>query len=770
MLIRVASRRTLTALCLSTSLVTGSIAATTVIGSALAQENAATVANIEVRGNQRIERATIENYLSLRLGDRFSDEKIDESLKTLFATGLFDDVRIERDGSTLAVTVVENPIINRVAFEGNDRITDEVLGQEVQLQPRTVFTRARVQAAVTRILDLYRSSGRYAAAVEPKVIELDQNRVDLVFEIKEGPLTGVGGISFIGNDHFSDSALRGAIQTKESAWYRFFTSDDTYDPDRLTYDQELLRRYYTSRGYAQFEVRSAVAELSPDGKDFFITFTVDEGDLFEFGEVEVTSNVRDVQPEELQALVVPVPGKTYDSDKIEKTIDDLTDRLSVLGYAFTKVNVVQRGDPENKTVSLNFVVDEGPRVYVERIDIRGNVRTLDRVIRREFRLAEGDAFNADLLRRSQQRVRALGFFDKVDVNTAQGDAPDKVIITVDVIERSTGELSFGAGYSTSDGVLGDVRLRERNLLGRGQDLDAQFTFSGRRQDIGLGFTEPYFLGRDLAVGIDLFSRQTDFQDESSFDERNLGGTLRANYPLTENWRHGVRYTLRNDKIFDVPEDSSPYIKDEEGDLTSSIIGQTFTYDTRDDRFLPNDGLLFRYDQDLAGLGGDNQWFKQELRVDWYYSIVPDVVVNLGVAGGYIFGFGGEDVHLSDRFFIGGSSFRGFQFAGIGPRDVIFDDALGGNAYYVGTAEMRFPLGLPEELRIYGRGFAQAGTLTEIDASGPGLEDSGSLRASAGIGVSWISPLGPLALDFALPVAKEDYDQTEEFRISFGTRF
>ncbi|HEX2527658.1 MAG TPA: outer membrane protein assembly factor BamA [Geminicoccus sp.] len=738
--------------------------------SAQAQQPSDTVTAIEVRGNQRIEQATIENYLSLRQGDRFDDRRLDDSLKTLFATGLFDDVRIEREGSVLVVTVVENPIINRVAFEGNDRITTEVLTQEVQLQPRTVFTRARVQAAVTRILDIYRSSGRYGATVEPKVIELDQNRVDLVFEIKEGPLTGVGGISFIGNENFSDSALRGVIQTKESAWYRFFTTDDTYDPDRLAYDQELLRRFYTSRGYAQFEVRSAVAELSPDGSDFFITFTVDEGELFNFGDITVTSNVRDVQPEELQSLLVPVAGETYSSEQIEKTVEALTDRLSVLGYAFTRVNPVQQIDTENKTVAVNFVVDEGPRVYVERIDIRGNVRTLDRVIRREFRLAEGDAFNADLLRRSEQRIRALGFFDRVEVGTQQGSAADKVVITVDVVERSTGELSFGAGYSTSDGVLGDIRLRERNLLGRGQDIDAQFTFSGRRQDIGVGFTEPYFMDRDLAVGFDLFSRETDYQDESSFDERNVGGTVRANYPLTENWRHGVRYTLRNDKIFDVPDDSSPYIRDEEGDRTSSIIGQTLAYDTRDDRFLPNAGTLLRLDQDIAGLGGDNQWIKHEVRSDWYYSIIPDVVVNLGVSAGYIVGFGGEEVHLSDRFFIGGASFRGFEFAGIGPRDVDFGDALGGNLYYVGTAEMRFPLGLPEELQIFGRSFAQAGTLTDIDLSGPGLEDSGSLRASAGVGLSWISPLGPLAIDFALPFAKEDYDETEEFRISFGTRF
>ena len=755
---------------LAASLIGVVLAVATVATGAFAQEDNTTLEKIEVNGNQRIEQATIENYLSMREGDRITDDKIDESLKTLFATGLFDDVRIDRNGTTLVVTVVENPIINRVAFEGNDRITDEVLTQEVQLAPRTVFTKARVQAAVTRILDIYRSSGRYGAAVEPKIIELDQNRVDLVFEIKEGPLTKVGGISFIGNDNFSDSALRSAIQTKEKAWYRFFTSDDTYDPDRLSYDEELLRRYYTSRGYAKFQVRSAVAELSPDGTQFFITFTVDEGALFDFGEQQVSSKVRDVKPEELQALVLSEAGKTYDSTKIEKTIDAITDRLAALGYAFTKVDAVQNGDEAGKKVAIDYVVNEGPRVYVERIDIRGNVRTLDRVIRREFRLAEGDAFNADLLRRSEQRIRALGFFDKVSINTQPGAAPDKIDITVDVVERSTGELSFGAGYSTSDGPLGDIRLRERNLLGKGQDLDAQFTFSGRRQDITLSFTEPYFLGRDLAVGFDLFSRRTDYQSESSFDERNLGFTLRADYPLTEQWRHGVRYTLRNDRIFNIDQNSSPYIRDEEGDRTSSIVGQSVTYDTRDDRFLPNEGAYFRYDQDLAGLGGDNQWFKQEARADYYYSIVPDVVANIGFSGGYIFALGNETVHLSDRFFIGGAGFRGFALAGLGPRDVIYDDALGGNAYYVGTAELRFPLGLPEELQIFGRSFAQAGSLTDIDISGPGLADSGSIRASAGFGISWISPLGPLAVDVAVPFAKESYDKTEQFRVSFGTRF
>jgi outer membrane protein insertion porin family len=398
------------------------------------------------------------------------------------------------------------------------------------------------------------------------------------------------------------------------------------------------------------------------------------------------------------------------------------------------------------------------------------VRTLDEVIRREFRLAEGDAFNTALLRRSQQRLRNLGFFEAVDIRTEQGSAPDRVVIKTRVTERSTGELSFGAGFSTQDGVLGDIRLRERNLLGRGQDLTANFTVSQRRQEIEFSFTEPYFLDRDLAAGIDLFSSRTDFQDESSFDERSTGGTLRLGYPLTENLRHGVRYTFRVDEIDNVDDTASQFIRDEEGSRSTSLVGQTLTYDRRDVRFLPSEGYYLRVDQDVAGLGGDNRFIRHEGRADYYYPFLPDVVLNIGGSAGYIFGYGGEDVHLSNRFFIGGNTLRGFQFGGVGPRDAETDDKLGGNFYYVGTTELRFPLGLPEELRVFGRGFVDAGSLSDIDVSGPNLDESDGVRVAAGVGLSWLSPLGPLSIDFAQAIKKEDGDNTEVFRLSFGTRF
>ena len=729
-----------------------------------------TIATIDVRGNQRIEAPTVRSYMTVRVGDPFDPARLDESLKNLFATGLFDDVELRREGDRLVVQVVENPIINRIAFEGNLRLEDEVLESEVQLRPRVVYTRSRVQNAVNRILELYRRNGRFAATVEPKVIELPENRVDLVFEINEGPLTEVERIIFIGNEAFDDDQLKSVIQTKEAAWYRFLSSDDTYDPDRLLFDQELLRRFYLGRGYADFNVRSAIAELSPDGRNFIITFTVDEGPRYRFGTIDLESRLRDFEPGQLRALVETEEGEIYDADEIEDSIIALTEEIGELGYAFAEIDPQANKREEERLIDLTYVINEGARVYIERIDIVGNVRTLDEVIRREFRLSEGDAFNTALLRRSRQRIQELGYFESVEMRTEPGSTPDRTQIEVEVSERSTGELSFGAGFSTSDGPLGDIRLTERNLLGRGQTVRANFTVSGRTQQIDFSFTEPYFLDRDLAAGVDLFRRTTDFQDEGSFDQTTTGGTLRASYPLTERLRHGLRFTVRQDEIEDVRDDASRFIRAEEGEDLTVLVGQTLTYDIRDTGFLPSEGYLIRFEQDLAGLGGDTQFIRHELLASYYYPFAPDWVLNVAARGGYIFGFGGEDVRLFDRFFLGGATLRGFEFAGVGPRDVTTGDALGGNLLGTGTVEMRFPLGLPEELRMFGRAFVEGGTLTEVDADGPEIADSAALRAAAGIGLSWLSPLGPIAIDLSQAFAQEDEDATEVFRISFGTRF
>lgn len=730
-----------------------------------------TISEIRIEGNQRIEPSTIISYMQLSPGENFDALKVDQALKNLFGTGLFADVNFRREGSVLIVRVAENPIINRLAFEGNRRIDDETLQAEVQLRPRVVYTATKVQSDAKRILDIYRRSGRFAATVEPKVIPLDQNRVDLVFEIKEGDVTEVRRIDFVGNDNYSDGTLRGEILTTESAWYRFFSTSDTYDPDRITVDREALRNFYLDEGYVDFRVVSSVAELSPSRDAFFITFTVDEGERYRYGKIDISSSLKDLDPQSLEGELETDEGDWYDQSEVDATVTALTEKVSELGYAFVEVEPIPQKDSVNRTVGITYQVREGQRIYVERIDIHGNVRTLDEVIRREFRLVEGDAFNSSKIRRTRQRIQNLGFFNKVDMQTLQGSAPDRAVVDVTIEEQSTGELSFGAGFSTGEGPLGDISIRERNLLGRGQDLKLAFTISSRRQQLDFSFTEPYFLDRNLSAGIDAYNVRLE-RDESSFSEKNLGGAIRFGWEWAEFLRQSVRYTLSQDEIFDVENNASPGIKQQEGTTISSIVGQELSYDRLNNRFNPTDGYILRLRNDVAGLGGDLHYLRTRLSAAYYYPITESVSIGASGEAGYIFGFG-EDIRITDAFFLGGASLRGFRTAGVGPRDVSTKDSLGGNKYARGTIEVTFPVGLPEEYGIKARVFTDFGTLFDTDlttAEVPFLVDKNSIRASAGFGLTWSSPFGPLAVDFALPYLAEDFDREEFFRFSVGTRF
>lgn len=730
------------------------------------------IREIRVEGTQRVEPETVRSYLLVQPGDPFDADRIDRSLKALFATGLFADVTLRREGDALVVRVVENPVINRIAFEGNHKLTEENLTQEIQLRPRAIYTRQKVQSDLRRILDLYRRNGRFAATVDPKVIPLDQNRVDLVFEIDEGPVTGVRSISFVGNHRFSDSRLREVIKTKESRWYRFFSSDDTYDPDRLTYDRELLRKFYLSEGYADFRVVSAVAELTPARDGFLITFTIEEGERYKFGKVDVANQLKDVDPAGLAAVVTTHEGDWYNADEVDKSISALTDALGNRGYAFVQIDPRVTRHPDTRTIDVTYDIKEGPRVYVERIDITGNLRTLDRVIRREFRLVEGDAFNTSKLQRSEQRIKNLGFFKKVDITNGPGSAPDKTVINVNVEEQSTGEFSVGLGFSTTDGALADVGIRERNLLGKGQDLRIGALVAQRTQQVDLSFTEPYFLDRNLSAGWDLFALTRDNQNFAGFSQFTVGGSLRAGYQITEPLRQTLKYTLRQDRIYNVADSASIFIKDQVGERVTSSVGQQLLYDKRDNRLDPTAGYFASVANEVAGLGGDVHYLRTTVSGGYYYSLAPQYVLSLTGETGYIFGFG-ENVRIEDRFFVGGDNLRGFQNGGIGPRDITTGDALGGDAYYVGSLSLGFPLGLPQELGLSGRVFSDFGSLWKVDAKSTATDtvvDINSIRVSAGLGVSWQSPLGPIRLDFALPVKRENFDKKEFFRVSFGTRF
>lgn len=730
---------------------------------------AVSISQINVTGNQRIEADTVRSYMTIRPGDEYDPVVVDKSLKNLFATGLFADVTIRRQGSTLVVSVVENPIINRVAFEGNSAIDDQALTDEVQLKARIVYTRARVQSDVQRIVELYRRSGRFAATVEPKVIQLPQNRVDLVFEINEGPVTGIRKIYFIGNRRFSDDRLRGEIATQETRWWNILASRDNYDPDRMIFDREQLRRFYLSRGYADFRVASAVAELTRDREEFFITFVVDEGELYDFGEVTIETELDQINPQILYDKLETKPGETYNAKLIDDTIEELTFAAGEFGYAFVDIRPQISRRKDERKIDVVYRIDEGPRVYVEQINIEGNVRTLDKVIRREFRIVEGDAFNTAKINRSRSRIRALNFFEEVEIEQAPGSAPDRTIVNVEVEEKSTGQLSFGVGFSSTESLIGDISISERNLLGRGQFLRLSTQLSGRTQEIDLSFAEPYFLDRQISAGFDIFRIRYDFQDEASFITETTGFTLNAGAPLSEYAALRLRYSLQQEILSGAPQNASPLILAALGEDLSSIIGYRLSYTDLDDTLDPTTGFSTSISQDFAGLGGDVRYLRTEFEYQYFYPFRDEVIGNLVLREGYIYGFD-QDVPINDRFFKGGRTFRGFATAGVGPRDAITDDALGGQLYYIGTAQVTFPIGLPNEFGILGNLFTDFGTVTRAVESGPFVDTSNSLRVAAGVGLFWESPFGPIRLDFAKAIRREDFDKVESFRFDVGTRF
>lgn len=737
-----------------------------------AQQTEARIEGIRVEGAQRIEPATVYSYLTLKQGDAFDPVKINESLKSLFGTGFFSDISFLREDNVLIVKVTENPIINEIAFEGNNRVKDEELQAETQLRSRIVYTRAKVQEDIQRLLQIYRRMGNYAATIDPKIIRLDQNRVNLVYEIHEGDKTKVQTIKFVGNKKFSDDVLRDSIQTKESRWYRFLTSDDNYDQDRVSYDEELLRKFYLSKGYADFSVRLSMAELTPDEKDFFITYTITEGDRYRLGSVDVNNNLRGVNMDALQPSIRTVAGEWYNADQVDKTVLDLTDALANQQFAFVDIRPTVELDREKREVNLAYNIAESPRVFVERINIVSNTRTLDEVVRREMLLVEGDPFNKTKLKRSENAIRDLGFFRDVSVKTTQGSRPDQAVITITVAEQSTGEFSIGAGFSTNDGPLADFRIREKNLLGKGQDLQLSTTLSGRTNLYELRFTEPYFLDRKLAAGIDLFHIDTDFQDVSSFDQTRTGAGVRMGYPLSEHWRQDFRYGLEQNEIRDVNPLASLYIRQQEGERISSTLGHIVTYSDLDSRLDPTDGLNVTINNDIAGLGRDVRYLANKIRATNYYPITEDKnwIFVSGAEAGYIFGLS-QDIRIDDRYFLGGNNFKGFDVAGIGARDITTGDALGGNRYAKGSVELVAPMGgATKELGLRSHFFSEFGTLGQIDSTGPGIADENSLRLAVGVGVSWRSPLGPLRGDLAIPVMKEDYDEDRIFNFNFGTRF
>lgn len=788
--------RGLSAALLAASVVVLSLGISACLGELSAHaQSAGTVTAIRVEGNKRVEPETVRTYLTFNVGDPYDLAKIDESLKALFATGLFEDVRIRREGSTVVIVVVENPIVAKVAFEGNKEIEADSLSSEVQLKPRAVYTRARVQADVQRILDLYRRQGMYAAQVDPKIIKLENSRINVVFEINEGPKTKVRAIHFLGNAAFSDSQLRYVISTTQTNWLSFLKGTNIYDPDRLNLDRELLRQFYLKNGYADVRIVSATADLDRDDQGFFITFTIDEGPKYRFGDVDVESALPSVNLPALRRVIMSRPGRVYDAQRIEKTAEALTVTASQEGYAFAQVKPRFDRDEVSRRINVTYVIEEGPRVYIERINIVGNFRTQDQVIRREFNVAEGDAFNRLLVEAAKRRLKALGFFKSVDIDTQPGSSPDRVVLVVTVVEQPTGELSFGAGYSTSEGIIGDISVTERNLMGKGQYVRLSFSGSLERAQADFSFTQPHFLDRNLAAGFDLFSKVVDYTNisVSSYTQSDYGGDIRMGFPIAYNTQLGLRYKFEREDIYDVATNASLAVKESEGVAYVSSVGYTVAYDSRNLPQSPSSGIFVSFSQDLAGVGGDVDYFRSVADGRGYYPLTNKITLVGRIQGGVIDGWGGQDVRMTDLFFKGGETIRGFQLAGYGPRDACEDpstgqhisnttcqrDPLGGQIFWAATAEARFPLpGVPDNLGMQGAVFVDAGSLFDpsgialsaVAKEGSFINDSPEVRMSTGVSLIWQSPLGPLRADFGEALLKASYDKTEIFRFGASTNF
>ena len=726
------------------------------------------VSTIRVEGTQRVERDTVLSYTLIKEGMIDDAELVDRSVKTLFSSGLFADVTIRREGEGLVIVVVENPIVNRVRYEGNSVINDENLGAESVLKARQIYTRAKVQDDVERFIELYRRSGRFAARIEPKVIQLPQNRVDLIFEITEGPVTGIRSVNFVGNRVFDDGRLRDEVLTQESRWWRPFSSNDNFDPDRIAYDRELLRRFYLSKGYADFRVVSTTAELTRNGEEFFVTFNIEEGQRYTFGDARVATTLTSTDIAEFETKIVHQSGERYDSRKIDETVDALTKMVGELGFAFADVRPRAQRDKEEHIIRVEYVIEEGPRVYVERININGNTRTLDEVIRRELRLSEGDAFNRVLLNRSERAVRGLGFFANVEITETPGSSDDKTIIDVNVREQPTGELSFGVGYSSAESATVDLSVSERNFRGRGQTLRLQISGSSEVQRYVVGFTEPYFFNRDMSAGFTIFNSQAEYDESRGIISEDSGIGLSLGFPLSEDGRLRLFFNLSNDEL--INNTLSGSINPGYSNLKQEI-GYYYVIDKRDDFIEPTDGWNFSFGQDIAGPMGDISFLRTTLAANFYEELFEGYILHLRGTFGTIYDYKGGNVQYTDRFFRGGRSFRGFERNGVGPRQISTGYALGANRYLVGTAEVSLPLGIPKEVGMRANAFIDYGWLgdTDIRASDD-VADRFAFRATYGLSISWRSPFGPVRFDWARPIVQEDYDEPRFFRFSVGTVF
>lgn len=726
------------------------------------------IKDINIEGNQRIDNETILSYVKLKLNQDINVADLNFAFKELFATEMFSEIIFKVSENILFIKVKENPIINRIALEGNKRIKDEDIMDEILLKPRDIFTLNKIKKNLQRILGIYRGNGRYAAIVEPKIIYLEQNRVDLVFEINEGPLSKIGHVKFLGNRFYSDSKLKSEVLTKESRWWKVLSSGGKFDPDLLNFDKENLKRFYSNKGFVDANIEFTIAELNDERDSFFITFTVNEGERYKFGKISADVKVKNIDKKLIIDAIKFNNKDWFSAKRLDDAVVAITENIMRSGKPFIMVQPKLKRNDDN-SIDINFNISPASKIYINRIIISGNTRTLDKVIRRKLRVSEGDAYNSVLIRRSRVLINNLGFFSKVELNEEDNPSDlNTVNLNINVEETSTGEFSLGGGYSSSNGAQATIGLSENNLFGKGQRLKLYFLTSERQNRVDFSFVEPFFLNRDVSLLTDVFTTVREFP-ESDYNNETDGLGIGIGYNVGEYGRQQIKYSLENRNI--VAYSGAPSsILAEAGENILSLITFSNTFDKTDNRMNPTDGWYVSNNLSLAGMGGDKKYIKIGASVANFNLIFSEkAVFSLIGKSGYVTGLD-QNIEISDRFILGDASFVGFQNAGIGPRDKENDSALGGNLYYTLTPEMKFDLGLPKELGMKGRLFATAGSLTSIDTNSTNYYDDASLRLTTGVGVLWQSPFGPIRLDYSHAILKESYDKTESFSFNVGTLF
>jgi len=728
-----------------------------------------------ISGLERIDEATVLKYFENLINDKSLAYDLEKIRKNLLETEYFSTVNINLRNQTIYLEVIENPIVYETKFIGNKKIDEEVLISEITLKKRGIFSQSKLQNDIKRINEIYVKSGRFLTKIEPKIIQKDQNRIELIYEIEEGPKAQIGEIYFIGNNAFSDRELSEQISTKKSIWWKFLSSSDIYDSDRIEFDKELLRRYYNNNGFADFTTISSMAQINRNKDNFFITFLVEEGIKYKIGETNIINHVQGFEAEILHEKILFKSGTIYNAEAIEKTIDAMTEIMSEKSYAFANIEPILKRNSDKKIIDIDFVIKETPRIFIDNIKIFGNTRTLDEVIRRELRIREGDPYNINKINRSKQRIENLGYFEKVDFNTKRIQETDLIDLEITVKEKRTGELSLGFGYSTFDSFNINTGVRENNLFGTGQKLGLHIQKSFANLSAQVNYTKPYFLGRPIDVGFEVFRTNSAKRQSRNFETDDLGFSVNAGYSITEFLDHFISYKYKSQNVGNVTEGSSLAIKATQGNYVYSSIENSLFYDRTDNRIDPRKGYFISISQSYTGIGGNVHTLKHEGRASYFVpTINRDIVLKLMTRGGVIQGID-QDVTIQNNFFLGGNDIRGFAFFGIGPRvrssnSVNNNEAVGGKIYYLSSTELRFPLGLPRELGINGALFWDAGILKGVDKSIKQMDeiaDSGNLRSSVGFSVFWASPMGPIRLDFAKILQKTKYDRSQTFNINFG---